>query len=493
MSNEIITVAQMRAVDEAAAKLGVQVQDLMENAGRAVADAIVKRFTPRQTLVLCGPGNNGGDGWVTARYLRERGWPVSVCSLTPRDALHGGAANAARMWAGAVQAPEEAAGAELYVDAMFGAGLSRPLEGEAARFGSMMAASAERVVAVDVPSGLNGDTGACAGEVCVRAAVTVTFVRKKPAHVLLPGRAYCGEVLVADIGSPDAAVSAQGVRLFENCPELWISHFPWPSVETHKHARGHAVVASGPHTRTGAARLAARAALRVGAGLVTVLTASDALAENAAHLTAIMLRAADDAGAYEAAAQTAESVVVGPAFGTDDEARTRLEAAMSATGRCPIVFDADALTLLAPLNRALDERDVLTPHIGEFKRAFPGILEVSTSRIEAARIAAQRAKCVVLLKGPDTVVAAPNGRAAVNTSGTPYLATAGSGDVLAGLISGLIAQGMASLEAAAAGAWLHGKCAEAYGPGLIAEDIPEILPRVLSQLASSRSPATPHS
>lgn len=483
MSSEIITVAQMRAVDEAAVAAGVSVETLMENAGRAVAEETAKRFSPRPTLVLCGPGNNGGDGWVAARCLEQKGWPVQVLSLAPREALRGEAAAAASRWDGEVVRADEVRETELYVDAMFGAGLSRPLEGVAAAFAERMAANPGRVVAVDVPSGLDGDTGASVGMRHARAALTVTFVRKKPAHVLQPGRGYCGEIVVADIGAPESSVTSQRATLFENGPTVWFAGFPFPDADAHKHARGHAMVASGPRARTGAARLAARAALRAGAGLVTVLSPTEALAENAAQLTAIMVLAADDPKSLETAVQGASCVVVGPAFGVSDATRIKLDAMLAAVDRSPLVLDADAITLLAPLKRTLGAHDVLTPHVGEFKRAFPGLLEGCSSRIAAARIAAQRAECVVLLKGPDTVIAAPSGRAVVNTTGTPYLATAGSGDVLAGLISGLIAQGMPSFEAAAAAAWLHGKCAESFGPGLIAEDIPEILPRVLSDLA----------
>jgi hydroxyethylthiazole kinase-like uncharacterized protein yjeF len=265
---------------------------------------------------------------------------------------------------------------------------------------------------------------------------------------------------------------------------LWRAAFPWPTSDAHKHARGHVVVASGGHARTGAARLAAQAALRVGAGLVTVLSPGDAMAENAAQLTAVMLREATDASAYAVAAQTAQCLAIGPAFGVEASQRGLLAAALNAPSRCPLVLDADAITLLAPLvSGALTASDVMTPHVGEFKRAFGELLARSETRIDAALAAAQHAGCVVLLKGPDTVIAAPDGRAAVNTTGTPFLATAGSGDVLTGLISGLIGQGMASFEAACAGAWLHGKAAEAFGPGLTAEDLPAVLPGVLKTLA----------
>jgi hydroxyethylthiazole kinase-like uncharacterized protein yjeF len=332
-----------------------------------------------------------------------------------------------------------------------------------------------------MPSGVNGDDGNPVGEVCFEAALTVTFVRKKPAHVLMPGRAWCGEVVVADIGAPEIAIGADKVTLFENDPSLWT--LPWPELDAHKHERGHVIVASGGHTRTGAARLSARAALRGGAGLVTVLSPTDALAENAAHLTAIMLRKADGELSYGEAARAAQALVIGPAFGTSDAHYKSLLAALNAKPRSPLVLDADAITMLAPLTHGLDARDVMTPHVGEFRGAFPGIWGLSTSPIDAARAAAAYARCVVLLKGPSTVIAAPDGRAIVNTTGTPFLATAGAGDVLAGLIAGLIAQDMASFEAAAAGAWMHGKAAEAFGPGLTADDLPESLAHVINELA----------
>jgi hydroxyethylthiazole kinase-like uncharacterized protein yjeF len=480
VSREIITVEEMRAIDAASAEAGVPTRTLMENAGRAVAEAIVQRFPQRPTAVLCGPGNNGGDGWVAARVLRDMGWPVWVETVVPRDALKGDAAEAAKAWSGETfELGRSGREAELYVDALFGAGLSRPLEGEAARLAAVLPAA--RVVAVDVPSGIDGDNGNPLGEVCFEAALTVTFVRKKPAHVLMPGRAWCGEVVVADIGAPEEVLVAQNVALRENDPSLW--SLPWPERDAHKHERGHVIVASGGHARTGAARLSARSALRGGAGLVTVLSPGDALTENAAQLTAIMLREAQGEASYAEAARTAQAMVIGPAFGTSDAHYKLLLAALSAEPRCPLVLDADAITLLAPMTHGLTARDVMTPHIGEFRRAFPGIWGNTTNPIEAARAAAAYARCVVLLKGPSTVIAAPDGRAIVNTTGTPFLATAGAGDVLAGLIAGLIAQGMASFEAAAAAAWLHGKAGEAFGPGLTADDIPDILPQILNELS----------
>ncbi len=470
----------MRAIDAASAQTGVATRTLMENAGRAVAEAIVQRFTPRPTAILCGPGANGGDGWVAARALKEFGWPVWVETLASVDQLIGDAADAAKAWTGETYAiGEDNPMAELFVDALFGAGLSRPLEGEAARLARALAP--DHVVAVDVPSGVDGDTGEPLEGVSFRAGLTVTFVRKKPAHVLVPGRSLCGEVVVADIGAPESVVAAQALSLWENDPSLW--PLPWPAPAAHKHQRGHVLVASGGRARTGAARLSAMGALRAGAGLVTVLSPPDALAENTAHLTAIMLREAEGEVSYAEAARTAQCLLVGPAFGTSDAHYKLLCAAIEEEPRCPLVLDADALTLLSPITHGFTERDVLTPHIGEFRRAFPGIYSASASHIDAARAAAAYARCVVLLKGPDTVIAASDGRAIVNTTGTPFLATAGSGDVLGGIIAGLIAQGMDSFDAAAAAAWLHGKAAEVGGPGLIAEDVPDILPCIVNNLA----------
>lgn len=487
MSCEVVTIAEMRAIDEGAADAGVSIRTLMENAGRAVAQAIVEHFTPRPTAVLCGPGNNGGDGWVAARFLRAAGWPVWVETLAPRETLTGVAAEAAAGWDGDVYAiGEDNPMADLFVDALFGAGLSRALDGDCARLAKAL--PPERVVAVDVPSGLAGDSGVPLGETCFRASLTVTFVRKKLAHVLMPGRAYCGKVVVADIGAPENLIDAQAVKLWENSPALWRTAFPWPRLDAHKHARGHVLCASGERLRTGAARLAARGALRAGAGLVTVISPLKAAAENAAHLTAIMLDVAEAPRHYSDAALIADCLVIGPAFGTDPRHSERMHAARTTQKRCPIVFDADAITLMAPLKIKLQARDVLTPHPGEFKRAFPGLLDKSENRIVAAREAAARAGCAVLLKGPDTVIAAADGRASVNTNGSPHLATAGSGDVLAGVIAGLIAQGMASWEAACAGAWLHAACATRFGPGLIAEDIPEILPHILRELRDCADP-----
>jgi hydroxyethylthiazole kinase-like uncharacterized protein yjeF len=365
---------------------------------------------------------------------------------------------------------------------MFGAGLSRPLGGAAATAAQRLAASPEKVVAVDVPSGVPGDTGKPLGpSVC--AGLTVTFHARKPAHVLEPGRSQCGEVVVADIG-----LGPTQAQLFENTPELWLPRFPWPATTTHKHARGRLIVVSGDAWSTGAARLAARSGLRIGAGLVTIFSPTDALAANAAHLEAVMLRGFDTDLDLEAGAEHVDAAVIGPAAGVTETTLLNV-LALARTGAA-LVIDADAISVFRDdpeeLFSLLDRDDVLTPHVGEFDRLFRGLLAGSPERITAARRAAQRAGAVVLLKGPDTVIAAPDGRAAVNVNGTPWLATAGSGDVLAGFIGGLVAQGMESFEAACAAAWIHAECAEIHGPGLISEDLPGLAPAALRRLWDER-------
>ena len=479
-ANCILTIAEMRSADAAAIARGTSGLELMLRAGAAVAEAIQARWTPRRTLVLCGPGNNGGDGYVAAQRLAEAGWPVTVAASVEVGRLKGEARAAAEQWTGetiGLQAADVGA-AELVVDALFGAGLARPLRAEAKAVLIRAEAGLAPLVAIDIPSGLAGDTGRPLG-FAPRCALTVTFHAKKPAHVLEPGRGLCGEIVTADIG-----VTGQGSRLFENTPSLWLERFPWPKVDAHKHERGRLSVVGGNLWSTGAARLAARAGLRIGAGLVTLMCGSDALAVNAAHLSAVMLRPFDSDLELEEAVASADAAVIGPAAGINHDTYLNLMA-LARTGAA-LVIDADALTVFrddpGALFSALDRDDVLTPHEGEFERVFPGLLAAQPERISAARKAAERAGAVVLLKGPDTVVAAPDGRACVNTETTPWLATAGSGDVLAGFIGGLLAQGMETFEAASAAVWIHSQAGLKFGPGLISEDLPDLAPAVLRDL-----------
>ncbi|NFV79435.1 NAD(P)H-hydrate dehydratase [Magnetospirillum aberrantis] len=479
MGPEVLSVAEMYRADALATVGGVSGEHLMEAAGFAVARALRRRFGPCRVAVLCGPGNNGGDGFVVARRLRDAGYAVRLALLGDAVNLKGDAAAMASRWHGATEPLSSAVleRADVVVDALFGAGLARPLSGVAADMVAEIARRGLPVVAVDVPSGVDGDTGQVLG--CAPQAVTtVTFFRKKPGHLLLPGRLLCGEVEVADIGIPASVLAEVEPPLAENGPAVWRDRFPWPAVDGHKYARGHLVVVGGP-VMTGAARLVARAARRVGAGLATIAAPAEALA---------ILRAGDpgtmvaDLAEFDTllADSRKNALVLGPGCGVGAALRARVLAA-ARTGKA-MVLDADALSSFSEspgeLFKVLSDNVVLTPHDGEFARLFG---KSDGSRLERARRAAKRAGAVVLLKGPDTVVAHPDGRAVINANAPPWLATAGSGDVLAGMIGGLMAAGMDAFFAAAAGAWLHGAAA-GQGPGLIAEDLPEALPRILTAL-----------
>lgn len=478
----LLDVAQMYAADAAATAAGIPGTRLMEAAGRAVAEAVAARWRPCPVAVLCGPGNNGGDGFVAARRLAEAGWPVRVGLLGDRASLAGDAAWAASGWPGPVEpaAPSLLEGAGLAVDALFGAGLARPLAGAAAELVEALRASGLPVVAVDVPSGVHGDSGEVMG-MAAPAVLTVTFFRRKPGHLLLPGRLPCGEIVVADIGIPDGVLDAIAPVLAGNHPDLWLDAFPVPRADQHKYDRGHAVVWSGARM-TGAARLAARAARRVGAGLLTVVCPPEAAAIHAAGDPGLIVEAAGTPSSFARALADPRrnAVLIGPGAGTGPATRERALAAL-ATGRA-VVLDADALTVFAgsreDLFAALGRGCVLTPHEGEFGRLF----DRSGDKVARTRRAAAEAGAVVLLKGADTVVAAPDGRAAICANAPPDLATGGSGDVLAGMVLGLLAQRMPAFEAALAAVWLHGESANAVGPGLIAEDLPDALPALLGRL-----------
>ncbi len=495
----VLSVAEMYRADKAAAELGVPGVALMENAGRAVAETIRARHQPCPVVVLCGPGNNGGDGFVAARHLAAAGWSVRLALLGARDRLSGDAAHHAGLWDGAVEALDESAvpgllgGAELVIDALFGAGLSRPLEGAARAAVEAVNADGLPVAAVDVPSGVSGDSGALVGEVAVQAALTVTFSRKKPGHLLLPGRSLCGEVVVADIGIPETVLTGIAPRTFENGPALWSLRYPWRRPDSHKYHFGHALILGGA-VMTGAGRLAARAALRVGAGLVTVACTRETLPIYALSAPSAITAPVETEADYQAllADRRKNAVLLGPGNGVGAQTRGRALAALGAgqaaalgAGKA-VVLDADALTSFearpSDLFEAIEGPCVLTPHEGEFGRLFAGL---AGDKLARARAAAALSGAVVLLKGADSVIAAPDGRAAINANAPPELATAGTGDVLAGLIVGLLAQGMTSFDAACAAAWLHGETGAALGPGLIAEDLPEALPGVLRRLRAA--------
>jgi NAD(P)H-hydrate epimerase len=491
MRNEILTVAESYAADRFAEENGIAAATLMENAGRAVAAEIARRWPAGRAVVLCGPGNNGGDGFVAARHLKANGWTVRMALLGDRDRMGGDSALMAGRWDGGIEplSTEGFGDADVCVDALFGAGLARPLEGVAREAVRALNATAAAIVAVDVPSGVHGDLGRPldGGDgSAVQAKLTITFFRKKPAHILETGRLLCGETVVADIGIPEAAIGAIHPKICDNGPEVCGKGYSWPQPSAHKYARGHAVVVSGPAHATGAARLAARGALRMGAGLVSVASPPDAVPVNAAALTAIMVKPFAGVQGLEELLEDRRlnALVIGPGCGVGRSTRELVAATLAS--QAAVVLDADALTSFADGPNALfvqlREPAVLTPHEGEFERIFPGLLKRAPTRIEAARQAAAACRCTMLLKGPDTVVASPSGLAVVNTNAPPTLATAGAGDVLSGFIAGLMAQGMDSFSAAAAAAWLHGEAANRFRAGLISEDLPEMLPHVLSDL-----------
>ncbi len=518
---ELLSVAEMGEADRRAIVGGVAGIDLMEAAGRAVADAARCAHDAAgggSIVILCGPGNNGGDGFVAARILAAQGRDVTLFLLGPVTRLKGDAALAAQRWTGAVGAASDAllSHARVVIDALFGAGLDRDLEGEARalveKVNLWRGQSGGVVVAVDVPSGLDGDSGQIRGA-AISADVTVSFFRLKPGHLLLPGRTLCGKIECAQIGIPSSVLETIHPLTFRNAPALWRSSLPTPAADGHKYTRGHALVLSGPMHRTGAARLAARGALRGGAGLVTLASPREALAVNASHLTAIMLTPCEGAAELIGILQDRRfnALALGPGGGVGQAMRDCVLAALSTgeSGR-GIVLDADALTsfagaadVLAAAISAFPGKVVLTPHDGEFTRLFKtssrlpdsnseadescsqGLLAQSlraSSKLTRARAAARLTGAVVVLKGADTVVAHPDGRAAIAHNLPPWLATAGSGDVLAGLIAANFARGAPAFEAACAGVWMHGAAARAFGPGLIAEDIAEQMPKVFREL-----------
>jgi ADP-dependent NAD(P)H-hydrate dehydratase / NAD(P)H-hydrate epimerase len=482
----LLTVDEMARSDRAAIASGTSGEALMEAAGAAVVEQIRGRWASRPVTVLCGPGNNGGDGFVVARLLGAAGWPVTVALLGPRDGLAGDAKLNADRWEGAVLplTPDALVGAELVVDAIFGAGLNRAPTGDARATIEALNLGDAPCVSVDVPSGVHGDSGAVLGG-APRARLTVTFFRRKPGHLLMPGRDLAGDVVVTDIGIPDEVLADIAPRTFANQPLFWRDRFPWPRASGHKFSRGHALIAGGAEM-TGAARLAARAAMRIGTGICTIASGPEVSAIYAADNPGILTKPVSNAREFAALLEDdrKNAVLVGPGGGLSRTTRDMALAALDA-GRAT-VLDADALSVFADdaaaLHRAVAGKPCLiTPHDGEFRRIFRHVGD----RLSRARAAAEECGAVVLLKGVDTVIAAPDGRAAINGNAPPDLATAGAGDVLAGIALGLLAQGVDPFDAGCMAAWCHGEAARLFGPGLVAEDIPEGLPAVLRGLKGS--------
>ncbi|WP_299820247.1 NAD(P)H-hydrate dehydratase [uncultured Roseibium sp.] len=486
----LLTPAEMGQADRLTIEGGMPGIVLMEQAGQAVARVAAKMVPAAARIsILCGPGNNGGDGFIAARCLAAAGHAVRVHLLKASETLKGDALEAfTRMSAQkglvcsvvadgepiSVALTEELECADLIIDALFGAGLDRPLAGLALALTEAVNRSGRPVLAVDLPSGVNGATGEDLGA-AIAADATVTFFRRKPGHLLNPGRTLCGPVTVADIGIKADVLDRITPATFHNGPELWLSDWPRPDPLGHKYTKGHAVVFGGPMSTTGAARLSAGAALRAGAGLVTLASPPDAMMVNACHLTAVMLKKVSGPEGVEEllADRRFSAVLIGPGYGVGET--TRAAVAEILMQKRASVLDADALTSfsdhadeLFALIRETAVPVLLTPHDGEFARLFP---DIEGDKLARARRAAERSGAIVLLKGSDTVVAAPDGRAAINDNAPPFLATAGSGDVLAGICAGLLAQGVPGFEAACQAVWLHGEAGREAGPGLIAEDL----------------------
>jgi ADP-dependent NAD(P)H-hydrate dehydratase / NAD(P)H-hydrate epimerase len=477
----VLTPDEMARADALTIAGSISGRWLMENAGQAVKSVVLQHYPGIQrALVLCGPGNNGGDGYVVARLLQALGIDTIVYrSLPPKAGTD--AASAAQAWTRPVLQLDqlELRSGDVVVDALYGAGFRGNLQGPDVLAAERVGASNVPVVAVDLPSGVSGLSGRGKGTI-MRADHTVTFFRKKPAHLLYPGRALCGVLHVAKIGISRCTLDEIQPALWENGPVLFADFLPKQQADTHKYLRGHVGVFSGGPNSTGAARLAAMAAARAGAGAVTVFSPSDALAAHTGHLTSVMLKAAGNANEISTFLQDERlsSLVIGPAFGRYDWLREVVGLITESGVPRGLVLDADVFSAFAKRPTDLfallansNCRAVLTPHDGEFERMFPDITGASLSKIEMARAAAKRASATIVYKGPDTVIAAPDGRAVINSNGGTELATAGSGDVLAGVIGGLLAQGMPPFEAACAGVYIHGQAGSRCGSGLIAEDL----------------------
>lgn len=485
-TREIVSIRQMYLADELAIRSGISGIRLMEAAGQAVADHITGSFTPRPVAVLCGPGNNGGDGYVVARHLTQQGWNVSVYALDEHGPKSGDAHHHAKLWWKLTKESDgrlsafSADGHCLVVDAVFGAGLTRPVDGNLGGVFEQIFRAVCPVVSIDLPSGVNGDTGEVPGA-AIRADSTVTFFRRKPAHILHPGTSYCGKIMVADIGISETTIPDLNISIRENDPVIWRDGFPVPSSAGHKFDRGHAVILGG-ETMTGAARLAARAARRCGAGLSSIAAPRDSFSVYAAGDPGTLVEPIGTIDDFSKMLDDSRrnAVLVGPGAGVSDNTKRFTLSALSRG--MPIVVDADSLSAFAGeldiFKNHTHALCVLTPHEGEFARLFG----LSGDKMSRACEAASVTGAVVLLKGPDTIIAQADGNVIINTNGPPDLATAGAGDVLAGVIVALLAQGMTPFDAAGAGAWIHGETAKSLGAGLIAEDLCEGLPSILKQL-----------
>ena len=488
--SEIFTTKDMYRADRLAISVGMSSLSLMENAGRAVAKRIIDNWAPGEVAIMCGKGNNGGDGFVIARYLSEAGWRVRLGLYDKNGfkALCGDAKKMSDGWSGDVHNLDARLldGVSLIVDAIFGAGISRPVSGHVKELLQAADNSGVPIVAVDLPSGVNGDTGEILG-FAPRCHSTVTFFRPKLGHFLGPGADKIGNLFVEDIGIPETLISNFDCKVFHNKPESWGIDFPSPGPVTNKFDRGHLTIVGGKKM-TGAARLAARGGIRAGAGLVTIASPKKAVPIYALDWPEFIIKEVSNFTNLRIYIKTKKvsALVIGPGLGISSRAR-RLIINCVRVG-LPVVLDADAISNFADepnklFNETLVGNALLTPHEGEFRRIF----NLKGSNLSRAIEAARLSGAIVLLKGAKTVIAAPDGRAAINDNAPPWLATAGSGDVLAGMIGAIVAQGLPSFESACMATWLHGAAANQIGPGLIASDLPSCLPAEIAKLELVKS------
>lgn len=489
---ELLTPKQMALADSMTIQSGISGIELMQNAGDVLYDAFCGHFQDAgNVLIVCGLGNNGGDGFVLAERISKSGCKVSVCIIGDISHIDGDARLALDLLPASVPQiiKPEWDQYDLIVDGLFGAGLARDLTGPYAEAVLAINNSPAKVLAIDLPSGINGETGHISG-CAVEANVTATFFRKKPGHILFPGHAHCGHVIVGQIGIADDVLEDIAPNIFYNAPELWSALLPTPQLMGHKYSRGHTLAISGPIEKSGAIRLAANAALRIGSGLVTIAAPTDTLHAHAARTDVLMLAPMDSTEQLKDHLRDPRinSICIGPGLDPDENTRqlvlTILEHSAS------VVLDAGALSAFTEyaqvLHDAISNRTapaILTPHDGEFNRIFPA-LKPTLSKLEKARIAAHMVGATIILKGPDTVIAnadreSADGRTAISDNGSPWLATAGSGDVLSGMISGLLAQGMPAFEAASAAVWFHSEASQIIGPGLISSDLDQGLKTAL--------------
>lgn len=482
MAHEILTNEQMAAADRLMVVRGTPGFALMRRAGQGAAAIIKTLYKPQAVTVLCGPGNNGGDGYVVARELKDAGFGVNVWSLADPERLKGDARQAFEMWKRPLCAdPSLSTG--LIIDAVFGTGFNKKLEEPLVSIFKKVKNLNFNVVAIDIPSGLNGATGV-ADPAVLPARHTITFARKKAGHCLMPGRALCGKIHIVDIGIPEEIIREAGFTAQDNHPDLWKARFPHRKADDHKYDHGHAVIV-GAAKMTGATRLAAEACARIGAGLTTVI-APPGTGEIYRRTLAPHVIVEDRRNGLSAhlSDDRRNVCLIGPGAGRDNADVLQKDVFDTLQTKKMAVLDADALNCFEnsreKFYNLLNKNYILTPHEGEFSRLFP---DIKGSKIDRAQTAADRTGAAVVLKGPDTVIAAPGQKPFINTNAPPWLATAGSGDVLAGMITGLAAQGMEPFDAACAAVWIHGKAARLFGEGLTAPDITSKIPVVLREIA----------